>query len=99
MGRKPAQGKGANFATERNPFQPSQMSFGLRADYTEVPNLGKALQVLIQSECAIILGRTRDGGAMVVTILDGENRHRTYCPTSEELIAAFQKIEDMYGEG
>jgi len=99
MPRKQESGKGGNFDTRPNPFQGSQNRPKTIADYTEVPNLGKALQVLIQAGCACILGGTRDGGAMVVTILDGDNRHRTYCSTSEELQDAFSRIEDMYGEG
>lgn len=99
MPRKQESGKGGNFDTRANPFQGSTHRQDSSADYTEVPNLGKALQVLIAAGCACILGGTRDGGAMVVTILDGEQRHRTYCSTSEELADAFSRIEEMYGEG
>lgn len=98
MPAKKESGKGGNFDTRPNPFQGKTLASELRADYTEVPNLGKALQVLIEAGCACILGGTRDGGAMVVTILDGDNRHRTYCSTSGELADAFSRIEDMYGE-
>ena len=98
MPTKNGSGKGANFESRKNPFLQMVLPTGLRANYTEIPNLGKALQVLVEAECAVILGRTRDGGAMVVTILDGEDRHRTYCSTSNELQAAFDRIIDMYGE-
>lgn len=99
MPTKKESGKGANFDTRANPFTHKTPSTVVRADYTEVPNIGKALQVLCVAGCAIILGATRDGGAMVLTILDGDTRHRTYCSTSEEIQDAFDAIIDMYGEG
>jgi len=99
MSRKQENGKGGNFDTRANPFAGVADRPKTEADYTEVSNLGKALQVLIRAGCAVILGGTRDGGAMVVTILDGDQRHRTYCSTSEELEDAFSRIEEMYGDG
>lgn len=99
MATKKETGKGGNFDTRVNPFTGPKAAPRNVADYTEVPSLGKALQVLIEAGCAIILGGTRDGGAMVVTVLDGETRHRTYCSTSQELSDAFDAIRDMYGEG
>lgn len=98
MATKKENGKGGNFDTRTNPFTGPKATPRNVAHYTEVPSLGKALQVLIEAGCAIILGGTRDGGAMVVTVLDGETRHRTYCSTSEELVDAFDAIYDMYGD-
>lgn len=90
--------KGANFDTRPNPFANKAPAHAVRADYTEVPNIGKALQVLCNAGCAVIVGATRDGGALVLTILDGDTRHRTYCSTSPELQDAVDAIIDMYGE-
>lgn len=98
MPTKKETGKGASFDTRANPFANKTLSPSVRADYTEVPNIGKALQVLCNAGCAAIVGATRDGGAMVLTILDGDTRHRTYCSTSAELQEAVDAIIDMYGE-
>lgn len=99
MPTKKENGKGANFDTRPNPFTNKAPANALRADFTEVPNIGTALQVLCNTGCAVIVGATRDGGALVLTILDGDTRHRTYCSTSAELQDAFNAIIDMYGEG
>jgi len=42
------------------------------------------------------VGRTRDGGAMVLTVLDGDNRHRTYCSSTAELEAALESLEAAF---
>lgn len=98
MARKAETGKGGTFDTRPNPFSNGYHSARNTADYTEVPHLGKAIQILVEAGCAVILGRTRDGGALVVTVLDGETRHRTYCSNDVELQDAFTAIIDMYGE-
>jgi hypothetical protein len=45
-----------------------------------------------------MLGHTRDGGALVITILDGDLRHKGYNTSEEELQAAFQVLAEMYVE-
>lgn len=89
-------GKGGDFDTRPNPFKGSGPNPKSSADFTEVSDIGKALQVLVESGCAIMLGRTRDGGAMVLTILDQDDRHRTYCSNNVELQSAFDAIIQMY---
>ena len=89
-------GKGGDFDTRPNPFKGTGSRSKTSANFTEVPHLGKALQVLVENGCAIIIGGTRDGGALVLTILDGEDRHRTYCSNDVELEEAVSAIIDMY---
>ena len=44
---------------------------------------------------ALVIGRTRDGGAVSITLLDGDERHRTYCATQEELNEAFDTLREL----
>lgn len=98
MARKSESGKGGNFDTRPNPFAGVRATPKMAADFTEVRDLAKALQLLTEAGCAMLVGRTRDGGAVVLTILDGDTRHRTYCSDADELNDAFTSIMNMYGE-
>jgi len=90
-------GKGAEFVTRKNPFVPI-IGTSTRPALGDVQMLGIALDKILESECAIIIGQTRDGGALVLTILDGEERHRTYCSNERELDQAISAIVDIYGK-
>jgi len=46
----------------------------------------------------VMLGSTRDGGAVVITVFDGEQRHRTYCSNDHELENAFASVLAAYEE-
>jgi hypothetical protein len=89
-------GKGGNIDTRPNPFgkiqRQTERSFGL----ADCPDALRMLDTLIQAGCAAIIGATRDGGALVLTVLDGDTRHRTYCSTIEELDEAVTALTIYY---
>ena len=89
-------GKGGNFETRKNPFGLNLVPKGGAPDFASVKNMGAVIDALVKAGCAIMLGRTRDEGALVLTILDGDDRHRTYCSSEEELDAAFDAMAEMY---
>ena len=91
-----SKGKGGNLSTTNNPFYNGPKKIGTAPSFVEVPDISKALDVLTKAGCAIMVGHTRDGGAVVLTILDGDKRHRTYCTTEMELQEAITAIFDMY---
>jgi hypothetical protein len=93
-----SKGKGGNFASQANPFFGGPQRKGTAPDLTEVPELSKAVQVLLKAGCAILIGQTRDGGAVVLTILDGEQRHRTYCASDVDVREALTAIHNMYDD-
>lgn len=95
MNTKQTKGKGGNFDTRPNPFDGRQNSH-IAPELADISHLGSIIDKLCVSGCAILVGHTRDGGALVVTVLDGDNRHRTYCSNAEELESAFQALNDMY---
>jgi len=88
-------GKGGNFATRKNPFTQTQGARN-RPSLADNSSVGLALDAILNSECAIIVGSTRDGGALVLTILDGDERHRTYCSNDGELDDAIKVILRLY---
>ncbi len=90
-------GKGENFVRSKNPFaQGVQTTFA--PNFDEVPLLGSALDSVLQCGCAVLMGRTRDGGAVVLTVLDGSERYRTYCSNSDERKAAIRFMAEQYAE-
>ncbi len=92
-------GKGGNFDTRTNPFLDLSAAGGTRPELSSAVMLLQAMDRLIDAGCAIIIGSTRDGGALCFTILDNADRHRTYCSTEAELDAAVTAILEMYDRG
>lgn len=92
--KKQGSGKGGNFATRKNPFDRPAVAERAPIDKSKV--LLQAIEVCLKAGCAVMLGQTRDGGATVITILDGDDRHRTYCSTATDLEAAAQALVEMY---
>lgn len=90
-------GKGGNFQSKPNPFaidgevSPAPALAGN-------PALGAAIDEVIRAGCALMIGQTRDGGAVVFTILDADERHRTYCSSAGELERALLALHKMYGK-
>jgi len=89
-------GKGGNFETRKNPFTATVVRKGGAPDIASAIGLGRALDAVLKAGCAFMVGRTRDEGALVLTILDGDDRHRTYCSSEEELDEAITALSTMY---
>jgi hypothetical protein len=94
---KKQRGKGEDWDTRPNPFASIKIA-GVAPSLGDISALGVALDKVLGAGCAILLGRTRDGGALVLTVLDGELRHRTYCSTSTELEQAISSLSYLYEE-
>jgi hypothetical protein len=93
---KKPKGKGGNIKTERNLWAVKDVTTA--PDLRECVGMAGAIENLLRAGCAIIIGRTRDGGANVLTVLDGDNRHKTYCSNADELDDAFRQIDIMFAE-
>ncbi len=93
----PIRGKGGNFDTKRNPFTGKGVS-ATKPNLATVPNLGAVVDSVLLGGAAIMLGSTRDGGAVVITVFDGEQRHRTYCSNDRELENAVESLQAAYSE-
>lgn len=58
--------------------------------------LGDALDAIVRSGDAVIVGGTRDGGAICFTVLSGSDREKLYAGTDEELGSMIESIIDAY---
>lgn len=67
---------------------------GMAADWDSCD--ATALHALVVSltrlGCAVILGYTSDGGACIVTVLDGPDRYKEYIPATADLSDAVWKL-------
>jgi len=90
-------GKGGNFDSRPNPFGSSK-SIGRAPELTSTVTLGAVLDEVLSHGCAVMLGHTRDGGALVCTVLDGEERHRSYASSEQELDAMMLALHNYYGK-
>lgn len=63
---------------------------------TEVSNLASVCDNIMRSGCGIMLSHTRDGGALVVTILDGDERYKQYAGNQGELERLFDSLNAAY---
>lgn len=93
---KSEKGKGGTLDTRPNPWTADGQRNGLRPSVADAQGFAAMCDVLLDAGCALILGATRDGGAVVLTILDGANRHRTYCGSEFELDQAVDAVRDIF---
>jgi hypothetical protein len=89
-------GKGGNFDKRPNPFTNGPHLVAAQISFTDISDIAEVLDVVTAAGCALMLGRTRDGGALVLTILDGDDRYRTYCANNTELQNAIDAMLKMY---
>jgi hypothetical protein len=61
-----------------------------------VAGLGNTIDRILDSGSAVIIGRTRDGGAVVLTVLEGDVRHKTYCSNADELDEAMRAFDEYF---
>lgn len=60
--------------------------------------LESALLAVVENGCALMVSATRDKGALCLTLLDGDKRHRVYPASAPELVAALTDLRDSLGE-
>lgn len=56
----------------------------------------QALSAALGNGCAFIISATRDQGALCLTLLDGNDRHKIYVSTVAELDKALQDLVDSF---
>jgi hypothetical protein len=80
------------FATRTDsPFTRTRSAAKL-GSFEETPGITGCLDAIIASGNGLLLGVTRDGGAISLTIMIGEERHRAYATGQEELNQAVEDI-------
>ena len=93
--KKSGNGKGADFTTRANPFGKVTTLHGA-PELAGATMASQAIDTTLKAGCAVMLGLTRDEGALCITILDGQDRHRTYCSNEQELDDALTAMIEMY---
>lgn len=90
--RPAATGRGASF----RPLVDKRAGPQRVVDVMRLPNEQwvVALQTAIAAGFGVLLAPTSDGGALSLTVYDGEERYRSYCGTSGEFEAALQALTD-----
>ena len=58
--------------------------------------LAEALLAVLENGCAFMVSATRDHGAICLTLLDGDKRHKVYPATVTELDAALRDLIDSF---
>lgn len=69
-------GRGGSFTRGVNPFA-AERSVECGAKIADVPDGASTVDSVLDNGLAVIFGRTKDGGAVSITLLDGDERHRT----------------------
>lgn len=88
-------GKGGNFNTRPNIFANSKGA-GRAPECAGAKTFSSVIDEVLANGCAILLGHTRDGGALVCTVLDGEVRHRSYASSEQELDAMMLALHEYF---
>lgn len=68
-----------------------------RIDWTEIdPGLMADLVIAVTNAgAAVMFGRTRDGGALVVAVFDGDDRARYYCNSVVEFEILTEQLTEL----
>lgn len=88
-------GKGGNFDSRPNPFA-GKATRGKAPRLSDALHVAGVLDEVMDTGCAVMLGHTRDGGALCITVLDGDTRHRTYCSDDGELADAVNSLHETF---
>ncbi len=65
----------------------------------EAAAVGSTVVAALRAGLAVMFATTSDGGAVSVTLFDGDDRFRTYCVNDEELADALASISDRARRG
>ncbi len=58
--------------------------------------LATALLAVVENGCALMVAATRDQGAIALTLLDGEQRHRVYPSNADQLNQALMDLIESF---
>lgn len=55
-----------------------------------------ALYAVVEQGCALMVGATRDGGAVSLILMDGNERHKLYPSSADELNTALRDLVESF---
>lgn len=91
---KTSPGRGGNFKPLID--RRDRMGGGLQLGGPGRDDFWQVVGSAIDGGLGVLLARTSDGGAISITVYDGDDRHRTYCGNEEELVEAQAAIRDVW---
>jgi len=91
-------GKGGAFRVEQNNRLARTVS-GDAATLDRYGSLAECIECAIAAGAYISFGRTADGGATLIRILDGDNKLSSYCHSHSELLEAMEAVRLRYKRG
>jgi hypothetical protein len=90
-----AEGKGGAFRREANTSK-GRAPVGARAALDEFGSIGECIERVIACGAYISFGATTDGGALLIRVLDGDDKLSTYCHTRQEVLEAMEALKKLY---
>jgi len=91
-------GKGGEFRVEKNERFSGQGD-GAAANLKRFGSLAECIECVIAAGAYISFGRTTDGGATLIRVLDGGDKLSSYCHSSEEIMEAMAALQLRYKRG
>lgn len=79
-GKAPTSGSG-----KRSKYTPRQVIGEVSWDASNPTLLTATVSALVEDGCAALFGRSRDGGTLVLTVCDGDERIKYYAASSQEM--------------
>jgi len=89
-------GRGGSFKIDRTSMR--QNGAGNRCVLSGFGGLGDVVEAVIASGAYLSFGATYDGGAILIRVLDNQEKLSTYCHTRQELEAAIEALRQRYGK-
>lgn len=93
---KPKPGRGSNFRSLFDRGRGTARAHDLVVGRES--SIGTAVVSALRGGLAVLIGITSDGGAVSLTVYDGQERQRTYAANPEELEAALDALRNFAAE-
>lgn len=88
----PRQGKPTKTQGKWSKYTPAPHKAEISWDEVSQPLIGEMVGAVTRDGSAVLLGTTRDGGALVVTVCAGDERAKFYASSLEEVASMMQNI-------
>jgi len=91
-------GRGGSFRVEKNPgFSPAGENSS--TNLGRFGSLAECIECVIAAGAYISFGRTSDGGATLIRVLDGRDKLSSYCSSHAEVLEAMEALRLRYNGG
>lgn len=87
-------GKGGSFKVEKTSYSKAVIESSLTLD--GLFGIGALIDAVVAAGGYISFGRTGDGGAILLRVLDGPDKLTSYCSSRQEVLEAFEALKERY---